>query len=383
MVMRRARDGISKKRAKAFTLTEILISMIIVAILGGVAVAALWLFLGSFSQMDDYTSAESELNYAVQRLNSDFALIGLGMPNNRKGRGSFASAFRNMEGEWPVMALMGDVNASWGGPVTVAQAGAEPTPPYSSSSIPAVVDLTEIVDSVDWSDEKKEAFKVYVGPELYYACGIPTSMNARFSRLPPISEGGNLRTATNNTKLRISPVSPNSSYTGRDYLENFRYEGRLVGLDTVAIGQNTRTWLLFPTLKLPMLFESWVENELNVVVAPSDENVLRVQSTIMGLDEIHMVHAARLYRENDELVRVIFSGEDNVREVLAHSIVGLQFAYNPTSRILTMYVAARGHERDPVGGGQPSAWPSWLPELSDADARFRVVVKTLMWKIKN
>ncbi|MDR1623004.1 MAG: type II secretion system GspH family protein, partial [Synergistaceae bacterium] len=56
------------KIQKAFSFAELLISIVIIAILGGAALMVLWFSVGSYSQMDDYTSVESEMEYAVQRL---------------------------------------------------------------------------------------------------------------------------------------------------------------------------------------------------------------------------------------------------------------------------------------------------------------------------
>ena len=72
---------------KAFSLVELLIAMIIIGILGGAAVMAMWFFVVSFFQLDDITAADADIEYVVQRLSRDFALIGLGMPNNRLTHG--------------------------------------------------------------------------------------------------------------------------------------------------------------------------------------------------------------------------------------------------------------------------------------------------------
>ena len=56
-----------------------------------------------------------------------------------------------------------------------------------------------------------------------------------------------------------------------------------------------------------MLFTGREETELLTQVAPAPNSVPAVHGTAMGLDEIHLIQAARLYRnENNELVRVVF-----------------------------------------------------------------------------
>jgi hypothetical protein len=133
-----------------------------------------------------------------------------------------------------------------------------------------------------------------------------------------------------------------------------------------------------------MLFNGWhgTDGAFDVLVAPTNE--LNVEGAIKELVEIHMIQAARLFRENNELVQVVFTGTGTTREVLARNVVGLQFAFDPESRLLTMYVAARGQEPNPVGvQNQPFAWPDWLGPIDTGDARFRVVVKNLTWRIRN
>ena len=383
--MRELRDGLSKilkvskissKRACAFSLTEVLISMLIIAVLGGVAVTALGLFFGSFSQMDDYTTAEAELNYAVQRLSREFAMIGLGMPNNRDGEGSFALSFRGFAAAGqPIIAHFGESPpGAWGGPVTVAA--------NSTNSGPAIAAMI--------------AGRGFVGPELFYAWAVPTEVMALITGL-----GTDVRAATNNTPLHLELIPTETRTTpgvrsGADILGNVRWDGRNVGLQAMnATGGgsgNIRTWLLLPTLRLPLLAESiemsGLDSSLNVRIAPlqAGSNAWAAERTVMKLDEVHLMQAARIYRHagTRELRRVILNAPFP-EEVLARNVVGLQLVFDPASRVLTMYAAARGYERSPAGArGRLAAWPSWLPEqISDEDSRYRIVVKTLTWRIRN
>ena len=109
-------------RRHAFTLTEVLIALIIVGIVGGSILVALYSFLDSYSHTEDYTTAREEIESVFQALSITFSNVGMGMPNNRDDRGSFAVAFA-ADGNTPkasVMSLMGEKGAAWGGPVTVA-----------------------------------------------------------------------------------------------------------------------------------------------------------------------------------------------------------------------------------------------------------------------
>ena len=382
------------RRKNAFTFVELLIAMVIVAIVGGVAVTALWLIFNTHSQMDDYTSADSEIESALQRLSRDFGLIGLGMPNNRKGKHSFAASFRSTEGpsHWPIMALLSsdtDPHSAtnpdcycWGGPVTVA--AANPTSTYDASHI--------MWDGL-WRTgaEFGPGGGAYVGPELYYFFAVSTGLKARFvNTVDP-----NNTTAVNETALTLDPLysPPAANANGGVHLRDFRYDQRHVGLqaaDTAPRGRDMATWLLFPTLRLPMLLTGWNTDRLAVKVAP--ENELPVTGTVMGLDEVHLIQGARLYRNaNNELVRVIFGTDYNtaggvVTEVLARNVVGLQFTYNPISRLLTLYIAVRGNEVSPAGynnPNQPNGWAPWLPPIAPNDLRYRVLAKSLTWRIRN
>jgi len=385
---------ISKRRAEAFSLTELLIAMIIASILGGVAIGALWLFFASFSQIDDLTSAEFQLNHAVQRLSREFAMIGLGMPNNRDGAGAFAWSFRGATPQ-PITALFGPPAGSnpeawaWGGPVTVAAAdsgNASPIPVGLHNPHPAGPNRN-----------------LFIGPQLFYAWGVPTGVMATVNAVgmdaPParVSSGTRLWLET-----RTAPPNP----AGSDILRNISWDGRNIGLlpanEVGGGGNNVRSWVLLPTLHIPMLAEEFiagaspVNSVLSVQAAPGlggiNEAPQLESRTLMLMDEIHLMQAARIYRSQhpdlhpNELRRVILTEHEPAanfpHEVLARNIVALQFVFDPEARTLTMFVAARGNERK-AHGERPGAWPAWLPHINVEDTHYRIVVKTLTWRIRN
>ncbi|MDR2179576.1 MAG: type II secretion system GspH family protein [Synergistaceae bacterium] len=375
------------KIKKAFTFVELLISIVIVSILGGAALMALWFSIGSYSQMDDYTSMESEMEYAVQRLSRDFAMIGLGMPNNRKGEGSFYSTFSFSSSTSPVMAFFGSpADERWGGPVTVANATTGSV--YSATTITNPGRLAS-------SDLFGPGGEAYVGPELYYAWAVPTGVKAEFRT----STGGMDVKQNEVVVIRrlYTPKGEGVDGKGKDYLENFRYDGIDGHLDPYAGVDSVKRWVLFPTLRLPMLVEEDAKGWITVTEEGADwdtlvtrvapESVKDVKGTVMGLDEIHLIQAAHLFRNGrNELVRVVFDTPSSfTSDVLAHNVVGLAFTYNPDSRLLTMYIAARGAEADAVGHSpaQPKSWPSWLPPIAAHDLRYRILTKNLTWRIRN
>lgn len=376
-------------RSKAFTLTELLISIIIVSILGAAAAGALWLFFNSFSQIDDYTSAEFQMNHAIQRISRDFAMIGLGMPNNSDGSGSFAWAFRG-EAPEPVTALFGPPPGempaawAWGGPVTVAAQG------LTNNGGPIRVNL---VNPQPHGPDRN----LFIGPQLFYAWGVPTGVMATITGVDMAAAPARV-TSGANLWLETRTIA-----NGEDILCDVKWDGRNVGLLPVEAGgasNNVRSWVLLPTLNIPLLVRSFVagaptaNSVLNVTAAPPTANAPQLTARdLTTLDEIHLMQAARIFRDPDslELRRVIMTEHNPAatvfpHEVLARNVVGLQFTFDPGAGVLTMFIAARGNERNPIGvqnGQQPRAWPSWLPDIAAEDTQFRIVVKTLTWRIRN
>jgi hypothetical protein len=350
--------------------------MIVMAIVGGTVLGVLWFSFGTFFQLDDYTAANEEIDLAVQKLSREFALIGLGMPNNRVGKGSFMSAFAySSNSPSPIMFLMGKLGEDWGGPVTITNANSADK-----------YDDTTLNGKDNWQSSSTNAALApegaFVGPELYYAWGVPTGIKGRFPRKVMNNDD-----TDPTVKIELSPLD--GGVSGGEYLRDFQYDGRRIGLqhdDSKPRGRDLATWVLFPTLRVPLLLTSWGDNELMTKLAPTAQ---RLRGVFMGLDEIHLLQVARLYRNADnELVQVIFGSDyttdsTNVSSVLARNVVGLQFTYNPASRLLTMYIATRGEERTSISSGEAKAWPSWLPPLPGDAAGRRLVVKSLSWRIRN
>ena len=140
-------------RQRAFSLTEILIAVIVVAIVGGALVSAFFSFSLSYSHTEDYTTAREEIENALGALSSQLSNAGLGMPNNRDDKGSFAVAFAKGDNVTvaPVMSLMGKKGEAWGGPITVA------------------------TDDLPDGAVKTLNSGYYSGSELYYAWAVPRS----------------------------------------------------------------------------------------------------------------------------------------------------------------------------------------------------------------
>ncbi|MDR1977284.1 MAG: hypothetical protein LBQ42_00965 [Synergistaceae bacterium] len=347
---------------------ELLIALVITFILGGCAIGALWFSFGTSNQIKDYAAANGEIEMVVQRLGREFVHIGLGMPNNRKGLGSFASAFAYPSSP-PIMALMGASGDQWGGPATIGKDN--PTHTYDRTFMET--DLTTIFGTVS----------AYSGPELYYTWGVPTGVKAKVDS--GILPGSKLERGSTVTLVQLYPSS------GKSLLENFIYDLRPIGLKANASqGKNPASWFLFPTLRVPLLIDAWVTGPdgdgIEATLAADADRELA--GFVMGLDEVHLLQVARLYLEDEELKQVIFGADyenpdDNTIQVLGRRIVGLHFTYRPDTRLLTMYIAARGEERLGPERELPSGWPSWLPPLSSEARRYRLAAKSITWRIRN
>jgi len=350
------------------------------------------MFFNSFSQIDDYTSAEFQLNHAVQRVTREFAMIGLGMPNNRDGSGSFAWSFR-LNAPPPITASFGPPAGTpneehwlWGGPVTVAAGNSTNFGPVR-------------VDFVNPQANGGPNRNLFIGPQLFYAWAAPTGVRATVRGMPGEPRPAN---AVRDTQMQLETrMGAGAAVSGENALRNVRWDGRAVGLmpaDEAAGGShNVRSWVLFPTLRIPMLANSFEavaspnNSVLNVTIAPAAAGAPPLAAPeIMDLDEIHLMQAARIYRDaaSNELRRVVLTEHNPAatfsHEVLARNVVGLQFAFDPESRILTMFMAARGNERNPAIGSGQFNWPAWLPDqIAAEDALFRIVVKTLSWRVRN
>ena len=371
-----------RKARKAFSLTEILISLIIIGIVGGAASLGLWFAFSAFNQIEDYTTAEREIEQVVQRLSREFALIGLGMPNNADGLGTFAWSFRGAVEHplppQPITAFFGPphgtlpqnppptnlIDRTWlqGGPVTVAGPGLNdtdinPATPCNICCNPA--------DNI--------RFK---GPQLFYAFGIPTGVTVRIT---------DANQATYDTPLRLHFFGDSVNI-----LNDFTWQGRNIGLQAAGNRANLRSWLLLPTLRVPMLATGFnPANILNVTVAPMAGplgELPNIQRAVMGVDEVHLMMAGRVYldQNTNELRRVLFipplaPGEAFPRETLARNIVGLRFIFDHVERILTMDIAAQGIHRGQVRGNPTR--PDWF--VNDADMSRRIVKRSISWHIRN
>jgi prepilin-type N-terminal cleavage/methylation domain-containing protein len=361
------------KAIRAFSLVEVMLAMLIMGILGVAVVASMWTMSALFSQTEDYASAQQEIETIFQAVGPQITNAGLGMPNNKIGKGSFADSFRSATP--PIMASMGAVGEEWGGPVTIASADS------SGGSFVFVEDKTVTLPSGRY---------IYGGNVLYYAWSIPTGVRIKDVDLHGEAE------LQNGNRVTFGFVNENADV---QKLESFRYGGRVVGIAAqvpLTSKESTRRWIAFATVRVPFWLQGWRKNAVDVANPDGGGNnsatvIMAPESTkpftrvLSNYEEVLLVQVCRIYLRNGELIQE-FSGTGTVWEpnVLAKDIVGLYFTFDPDHRLVTMHVAARGIESDPVGtASAPSNWPSFAPPISTGDQRYRILTGMMTWRIRN
>lgn len=351
-------------RRQAYTLVEILLAMIVVGIASGAVTAAFLSFWNSYNQTEDYAVSREGIEKVFQTLSAQFANVGLGMPNNRGGEGLFSSAFAG-DGNEPassVMSLMGTAGQDWGGPLTVASGD------ISGSS----GRITET-----------DADGNYSGPELYYAWSMPLG-EILSSDIRIVGSDAGMRKPGNSFSdfTNYQALSQDAGFWTGDILLLKSVSGG--GLSNVA----GNMWLTFPSLGVPLWVRSNGDDGAEVAVTPGAlHNEVLFGGSLYGLEEVHVVRAARLRVVNGDLVQEIYetppqSTPDRTR-VLARRIAGLWFQFDPENRVLRMSVAAQGVHEDPhfSSGPRPGGWPDGAPDIEGA--RSRILVENMSWRIRN
>lgn len=347
-------------RRHAFTLTEIMVALIVVGIVGGSVIAALSSFFLSYAHTEDYTVAREEIESAFQTLSAQIGNSGLGMPNNREGKGSFAMAF-SAKGSSPkasVMSLMGEKGKAWGGPVTVTTG-----------------DIEDGANRVTTPDADGN----YSGSELYYVWSVPS---------------GTLIQSVRN-KSMSKPKAPPPQYDHYDVLsEDMGYwTGDEVYLKPMKAGvgalASKDAWIAFPSFGAPLWVKESSSEQVIAQVAPGavTPKVL-LGGMILGYEEVHRVCAARLRVDSGNLIQELYDtppqAEPSRTRVLARNVVGTWFRFNPETRILQFSLAVRGlnaADARIASGKRPPGWPVGAPDIEDE--QHRIMVESMTWRVRN
>jgi prepilin-type N-terminal cleavage/methylation domain-containing protein len=402
------------RRSRAFTLVEVLISMVIFGILGGVILTSLWIFQGVFYQTGDTVGARQEIEYVFQSVGREITNVSLGMPNNRKSEGSFSASFESPNRrENPIMFYMGASGEEWGGPVTLAS--------FNGASPPTLSTVPNIQDTMI---KMPVTPGVYDGPQIYYAWSVPALRNAGGAMVsvkvgspdvgnPSAVQTGFFRKDAEDPDGQGRPMDGLRFFyfpfpSAVDTLMGYQYDGRSAGL-ALSHGSDTRSWVTFPTLRVPLLLAGYVtsggarhssgvepvpitavtsvgNDTLALWIAP---NAPEMDGILGGFEELHVVQACRLYvNANRELVQEFYGDlanpATNVTRILAHHVAGMHFRFDKKNRLLTMYLAVLGEEADPRSGtGTPAIWPSFAAPFTAGDLRYRIFAQSVTWRIRN
>ena len=361
-------------RKRAFTTVELLMVLIIVSIISSSVFSALSSFFSNQQQTEDYAVGRTEIEAAFSALSSPFANIGLGMPNNLNGEGSFALAFAPGETAGApaasVMTHMGANGAAWGGPVTVARG-----------------DLIGGGSAAQVTTPDADGF--YCGSELYYVWSAPLGQLIS----PDFSSDGR--------PVQMDPPA-SATYGGFAHFDDVSKDigfwcGQDLGLKDVAGGRlkvEAGQWVTIPSFGFPMWAPTaQAGNTLKVTVAPG-ARARRVLygGTINGMEELHVVRAARLRVVNGNLVQErYFDPPQNApstingetQRILARNVTAVWFRFNPKSRMLSMSVAARGiyTNTSTATPARPAGWPDGAPDVGDG--KHRIMVESRTWRIRN
>lgn len=423
------RNGLMKSN-NGFSLVELLIAMAIFSIVGIVIVTALWVLFGVFQQTDDYMAADQNIEAVFLKLTPQLANVGLGMPRNGLADGesglsgafpgSFLppNAFNDSGAALSVMARMGNHNGSpnWGGSITLGSDDAHlfitvGDPPTGRHQIQTRANIA--------ANLQPSGDRPFVGEELFYAWAVPTGIRLKDWVWPATGSiakaTGSLATNYVNISKDLVAGQPRSAnnivrlaFSSGDVqrLVNFRYDGRqagqgrLIGIDRTTNATGTRSWILFPSLRIPLLIDNTptaidIGNDiLETHVAPFSTRSIR--GNLADRDEVHLVQVACLFVDDQHrlLRRVYDTPKDFVDETLAENIAAVLFVYFPNARTLTMHIAARGQAAEASarvhGNDATNAWTKLVSgdsynrkDLTSEDRRYQILYRSMTWRINN
>ena len=380
------RNWIYKRaRFSAFTVIELMIVMMVTAVVGGVAVSAFFITINSYNQADDHVNAAREVEFAMITLRPQFTNIGLGMPNNTGGTGSFNISFTGPTGSQPVMAYMGDItwsNKSWGGPVTLGRIGA-----HNDITNQSLLVSTPITGT-----------RIFAGEELFYVWAVPTKV--RLQRGSEWSNNVNVFSSEGtNPPIEFKFIESGDVRK----LVDFEYDyGRRIGVSETNRGANVRSWIVFPSFRIPLLIEEsggidQFNDTLTVRVSPYSYDPLAAdyafQGSLHGYEEVHLVQAASIFANEGNLIQRIYENASSTGyfdRVLATNVFGVYFVYDDERRILTMYTVACGNSYAGVSSAYNTAYlksnlPDHVPDefINNADRGYRILVERMTWRIRN
>lgn len=184
------------------------------------------------------------------------------------------------------------------------------------------------------------------GSRLLYAWAVPTGV-----KIGTNASGKIKIVAGDGEATEPLPISADALTD----LRNFSYNGRNIGI-------NSRPWILFPSLRIPLRIDTIGASSLTVT--PTPNATLNFVGELRGFEEVHLLQIATIHVSGDKLLQDI-SGFGT--KELANNIVSADFRFNDF--VLTMTITALGNSV-----GEPGA---------TGVGRYRNIVETMTWRIKN
>ncbi len=328
-------------RRRAFTLMELLITIILTGIIMG---AVLSLFFSVFKNYDfhqDITEAKQTGIIALASMQPFVLNAGLGMPAEE-------SEFSDRSFRW-------GPNASDRLPVIF--------PDTSSSTKNFYYFIQPAMNASDRSPSLSGH-----APALWVVYAMPSGIR--------IIEGNeNFVGVMSDTAVSFDSAAFNQA---------LRFSGS-VDAQRLAFSTETKKpstlkhWVVFPASTPPHPF--------TVDSASSTEITLRSHSnqsgnSIVPQDELHYVRAAKIFVQNGELIIDHLDGSG--AQSVVNNIAGMWCSFDPDDRVLTVRILARaGTMREEGVQSELEGWPAEAEAFWKRDVRYRHAVVSRSWRIRN
>jgi len=168
-------------------------------------------------------------------------------------------------------------------------------------------------------------------------------------------------------------ISDSADITGGSF-DIFMEEG--INNTYIEANKNTfKSWVTFPTGGVPMYVES---NPSNMRIKGSIPEAVKSSGLISQYDELHYIRAMHAWVDGGT-----FYTEDLTIQGQQPRVDGIEdifFDYDSDNGLLTVYVLARGNQKDSDFATQSlEEWPSDFPD----DPQYRLVVVRGSWRIRN
>lgn len=307
------------KKSRAFTLAELLISLLITGIVMSAVITLFFSVFESYTFHQDISEAKQRGQIALAAISPFISGAALGVPN---APATFQTAFTSpgpTSGVKKTAAALLPVaaNKKFNGPVQLASGD---------------VTLSGVVGSDD-----------IVGPELWLVYGVPSGIGV-----------GNDFEVDNTEKPVLLTGTPSSQYFEKN-------------TDTL------KSWVVFPASTAPFFVENSTVNPKQWSLAA------RSNQKISAFDEMHYLRAAKIRVANGSLEVMRLDSAVNTWQPVVEGVVAIEFRFS-SGRVLQVTVLARGTERHSKAYmNQIAGWDGPLP----ADMNYRYAAVTRSWRIRN